>query len=123
MKIYVGHSKDYDFLNELYLPIINSQLGKQQEFIFPHLTEREFNSQEVIEQSDLFIAEVSIPTLGLGIEIGRAEMKNKKILCIYNEKYKLSSSLKFVNVDIISYNDKMDMINKIEKYIRLNFSE
>ena len=38
------------------------------------------NSKEVIEKSDLFIAEISRPALGLGIEIGRAEIKNKKIL-------------------------------------------
>ena len=93
--------------------------NEKHEFIFPHLTNERFNSKEVIEQSDLFIAEVSRPSLGLGIEIGRAEMSNKKILCIYNETFKVASSLKYVNVDVKKYKDKDDMICKIEEYIKL----
>ena len=117
MKIYIGHSKDFDFKEELYKPIINSKLNEENEFIFPHLDDSTFNSKEVIEDSDLFIAEVSRPSLGLGIEIGRAEEKGKRILCIYNKKYKAPSSLKYVNVDLLEYDDINDMINKIDEYI------
>lgn len=117
MKIYVGHSRDIDYINNLYNPIINSKIGKQENFTFPHLEEKTFNSQEIIEQSDLFIAEISAPSLGLGIEIGRAEIKGKKILCIYEQNSKIPSSLKYVNVDILSYKNKEDMVDKIEKYI------
>ena len=117
MKIYVGHLKKSDYMNELYLPIINSELGKREEFIFPHLSEETFNSQEVIEQVDLFIAEISSNSTGLGIEIGRAEVKGKKILCICNEKSKMPSCLKYVNVDTLYYKDSIDMVSKIEKYI------
>ena len=117
MKIYIGHSKDFDFKEELYKPIINSKLNEENEFIFPHLDDSTFNSKEVIEDSDLFIAEVSRPSLGLGIEIGRAEEKGKKILCIFNEKCKVPSSLKYVNVDLLEYDDINDMRNKIGEYI------
>lgn len=119
MNIYVGHSRDIDYISNLYNPIINSKIGKQENFIFPHLEEKTFNSKGIIEQSDLFIAEISKPSLGLGIEIGRAETKGKKILCIYEEKSKIPSSLKYVNVDLLSYKDKYDMVNKIEEYIRI----
>lgn len=119
MKIYIGHSKDFNFKEELYNPIINSKLNVENQFIFPHISDKTFNSKEVIEQSDLFIAEISRPSLGLGIEIGRAEMKNKRILCIYDEKFKEPSSLKYVNVDIFAYKDTEDMICKIEEYIEL----
>ena len=117
MKIYVGHSNDFDFRNELYMPIMKSDLNGEYEFVFPHLTDKTFNSQEVIEDSDLFIAEISIPSLGLGIAIGRAEMKNKKILCIHKALVKTPSSLKYVNVDVVSYENSDDMINKIREYI------
>lgn len=119
MKIYIGHSTDFDFKEELYIPIMNLKLNKKNEFIFPHLTNKTFNSKDIIEQSDLFIAEVSRPSLGLGIEIGRAEIKNKKILCIYNEKFKVPSSLKYVNVDVLGYRDTEDMISKIEEYLKV----
>ena len=118
MKIYVGHSQKIDYMNELYLPLINSEIGKNNELILPHFDDKTFNSQEIIEQSDLFIAEISIQSLGLGIEIGRAEMKGKRILCILNKKCEIPSSLKYVNVDILSYKDKTDMIEKIDKYMK-----
>ena len=120
MKIYVGHSKAFDYMNELYLPIINSNINEKVEFIFPHLSDKTFNSKKIIEEADLFIAEISIPSLGLGVEIGRAEMQNKKILCIYKETAQIPSSIKYVNVELLSYRDKNDMIEKIEKYINEN---
>ena len=94
MKIYVGHSTKYDYKNEIYKPLLDSILSKKVEFILPHNTDKTFNSKEVIENSNLFIAEISEPSLGLGIEIGRAEMKGKKILCMCNDKDKVPSSLK-----------------------------
>ena len=119
MKIYIGHSNDFNFKEELYMPIMNSKLNEENQFIFPHISDKTFNSKEVIEKSDLFIAEVSRPSLGLGIEIGRAEMNNKRILCIYDEKFKVPSCLKYVKSDILSYKDTEDMICKIKEYIEL----
>lgn len=116
MKIYIGHSRNFDYKKDLYQPIINSEIYINEEIIFPHLTDKLFDSDKEIEESDLFIAEVSYPSLGLGIEIGRAEMKNKKILCIY--KNQMPSCLKYVNVDTLMYLDDKDMINKIKKYIK-----
>ena len=118
MKIYIGHSRNFDYKKELYEPIINSELFKEEEIIFPHLTDKVFDTNKVIEASDLFIAEVSYPSLGLGIEIGRAEMKNKNILCICQSDKKIPSCLKYVKADCLVYIDEKDLINKISKYIK-----
>lgn len=40
---------------------------------------------EWIDESDIVIAEITTPSLGVGYEIGYAEAKNKKILCLYRE--------------------------------------
>ena len=117
MKIYIGHSNDWDYKNKLYKPILNSKLSEKHEIIFPHINNESFNTKEVIKTSDLFIAEVSRPSLGLGIEIGRAEQIGKRILCIYEEGQKCPSSLKYVNVTVIPYKGAIDMVNKIESEI------
>ena len=117
MKIYVGHSNDWNYENELYNPIIKSELNKKHDIILPHLNNRSFDTKKVIEEADLFIAEVSRPSLGLGIEIGRAEQIGKKILCIYKKSEKVSSSLKYVDASLIEYKDEKDMIDKIKKEI------
>ena len=123
MKIYIGHSNQMNYKEELYMPIINSTLYKEHEIIFPYLNNNDFDTKKVIAESDLFIADVSKPSLGLGIEIGRAESIGKKILCIYNKKEKCSSSIKYINADIIEYSDKEDLINKIKEYIDRNSNE
>ena len=74
--------------------------------------------KKIIEEADLFIAEVSVPSIGLGIEIGRAEQIGKKILCIYNKEYKFPECLNFVETDIIEYKDETDMVNKLKEYIQ-----
>lgn len=118
MIIYVGHSRgEYDYIHELYEPILNSDINKEHKIMFPHYNNEDKNSQDIIEKSDLFIAEVSFPSIGLGVEIGRAETIGKKILCIYKKSAKCPSSLKFVNVDTLEYDNSEDLIVKLKKYI------
>lgn len=117
MKIYIGHSNEWNYEEKLYEPIIHSKIYKEHEIIFPHKNGTSFNTEQIITNSDLFIAEVSIPSLGLGIEIGRAEKMKKRILCIYQKGYQCSDSLKYVNADVMEYKDENDMILKIEGYI------
>ena len=39
---------------------------------------------EWLKESDLIIADVTIPSLGVGVEIGLAQTLGKKIICLYN---------------------------------------
>ena len=41
-----------------------------------------------LKNSDIIVAEVTNPSLGVGYEIGRAIEYNKKILCLYRKKNK-----------------------------------
>ncbi len=52
-----------------------------------NLTDNEIYDRDVswINESDIIIAEVTRPSLGVGYEIAYAESKGKKIVCIYRE--------------------------------------
>lgn len=39
----------------------------------------------LISESDIIIAEVTVPSLGVGYEIGKAESLNKKIICLHRD--------------------------------------
>ncbi|MBN1349444.1 nucleoside 2-deoxyribosyltransferase [candidate division KSB1 bacterium] len=39
---------------------------------------------EWLNQCDLVVAEVTVPSLGVGYELGRAEMMQKPVLCLFN---------------------------------------
>jgi len=113
MIIYVSHSTDFNYKDELYESLRELKL----EFIFPHEA-KEINSKEQIKKSDMIIAEVSFNKLGIGIEIGWANAFNKPIIFIYKKGIKISNSLKFIPGKFIEYSDKEDMINKIKSNLR-----
>jgi len=117
MKIYFGHSKGFDFKNELYKPIRGSALNREHEILFPHETDEFFNSKDRIKNCDLMIAEISYPATGLGIELGWAEMLKTPVLCVYRKGHKISGSLKVVTKDFIEYENTEDLVEKITKFI------
>ena len=118
MTIYVGHSNDFDYINKLYKPLKTSKLLKAHQFFFPHdEVGKEVKTKDIIRDYDLVIAEVSLPSTGLGIELGWAENAETKILCIHEKGAKYSSALKFITNSFIEYENEEGMINKITYFI------
>jgi len=101
MKIYVTHSSNFDYKNDLYLPIRQSKLNIQHEITLPHeQTDELFNSKEYMKNCDFILAEVSYPSTGQGIELGWADLYNKPILCFYKKGFKPSKSINAVSKHI-----------------------
>ena len=120
MNIYVSHSSNYDYVNRLYNPIKNSNLIKNHTFFLPHDSDKIINSKELISNCDLVIAEISLPSIGQGIELGWADYAKTPILCICKKGTTISSSLKFITNNIVIYENVEDMINKIADFIDNN---
>tara|TARA_B110000116_G_C16620418_1_gene483530 strand:+ start:134 stop:547 length:414 start_codon:yes stop_codon:yes gene_type:complete len=71
-------------------------------------------------KSDMMIAEVTNPSLGVGYEIGRALENNKKVICLFknNDYQKLSAMIRGAKELVcIEYIDMDDLKNKINNYI------
>ena len=117
MKIYIGHSRSFDFKNELYKPLQESVLATKHQLVFPHSESSEpFSSKEFFQNGcDLIIAEVSYPATGLGIELGWADILKVPIICIYKNGSKVSGSLKAITDNFLEYSDEMDLIVKLEQ--------
>ena len=121
MKIYISHLRKHDFQNELYLPIKNSSLIKDHQFIFPHdENQAPFNSREIIEQHkiDLLLAEVSFPATGQGIELGWANAFSVPVLCIYKKDAQIAGSLKVITKDFIEYSDSQDLVARLQDFFQ-----
>ncbi|MEK7103866.1 MAG: hypothetical protein AAB842_00515, partial [Patescibacteria group bacterium] len=115
----IGHSKDFDFKKELYLPIRQSPFNKNNEIVLPHENSEElFNSKDFLQNCDLMIAEVSFSGTSLGIEIGWANAFSCPVVCIYRAGIKPSSGLKAVSDTFIEYSSPEDLIEKLEKIIK-----
>jgi 2'-deoxynucleoside 5'-phosphate N-hydrolase len=74
-----------------------------------------------VEESDVIIAEVSTPSLGVGYEIGKAESMNKKILCLcrYRTDKKLSAMINGnPNVKVAGYETFEAALMQIDEFFK-----
>ena len=94
MKIYFsgsirGGRQDADLYKQLiehlkqYGTVLTEHIGD--ETIEHTKIDREIHDEDMawLRESDIVIAEVTTPSLGVGYEIGRAVEMNKRILCLY----------------------------------------
>jgi hypothetical protein len=120
MKIYLSHTTKYDFQNELYALLKQSKLHKLHEinyFLDDDHPTRVKNSQEVIKVTNLVIADISIQSTAIGIELGWANAYNVPIILIYKAGTPVSKYMSTVSDRIIEYKDSTDLITKLEEIV------
>lgn len=72
-----------------------------------------------INECDVLIAEVTIPSLGVGYEIGYAESLNKRIICLYQNNASISAMIKGNdNITHISYDDIDELLIKLSACLK-----
>lgn len=114
MKIFITHSCNFDFQNELYKPIRNSAFNKRAEIYLPQEKGPEQVTKDLIKSCDYVVAEVSYPSTGQGIELGWANVFNVPIVCVYKKGSKLSNSLKFITDNFFEYETSDQLIQILE---------
>ena len=115
-KIYIAHSTHFDYENELYAPL--SEI-KNFQFIFPHQQgSKPKYSRDVIKSCALLLAEVSVPSLGTGIEVGWANAYGIPVVFMHKKDIKISSSLKLVSSNFLEYDDLAQKKEKIIEIIK-----
>ena len=118
MKIYVCHSSSFDFTEELYKPLKESQLERDHEIFYPHdEVGKDINTMDVIKEADLIISEGSFASTGMGIELGRAEMLDKNIVFVVKKGIKPSTALRFLSDDFIEYEFGEDLVKQLNEFI------
>ncbi len=101
MKIYfsgsiTGGREDKELYGEIiallrqYGSVLTEHVGDKQLGILGqvHLSPTEVYDKDVslLKEADVIVAEVTVPSLGVGYEIGFAEAEKKKIVCLYRER-------------------------------------
>ncbi len=118
MKIYIAHSKDIDYKEELYKPILEDEVLNKYEIILPHLIiDKKNNPREFYHTIDIMIAECTKTSTGAGIELGWVYDDNKPIYVIYRKGTKISNSLKVVTNNFYEYSTTNEMLKIIKDII------
>lgn len=118
MRIYIGHSKKFNYIDDLYIPLRNDDFFKEHELLLPHEeSSSSSNSRDFYKSIDLFIAECSDSGTGLGIELGWCYDDGVKIYCIYRSDKKLSSSIRCITNNIYDYKDSSEMVSLVKRIV------
>lgn len=91
---------------------LSGEKNKTDEFIYNR-------DMDWVKESDVIIAEVSTPSLGVGYELGSAEAMGKNIVCLYREQEGKRLSAMIAgnnNMKIEKYQTIEDFENIIEKF-------
>lgn len=67
-----------------------------------------------LQQTDVLVAESSLPSTGQGIELAQAHAVGVPIICFFKTGSKASSSLRFVTNKIIEYSNTNDLFAKLQ---------
>ena len=76
--------------------------------------------EEKLIIADVLIAEVSIPSLGVGYELGFADKLNKKIIAIYDQNYtsKVTTMIRGnKRINLIPYQRIEEITNNLDKLL------
>jgi nucleoside 2-deoxyribosyltransferase len=107
-----------------YGPVLTEHVGKQglsekgETLPDRHLFDRD---TKWLNESDVVIAEVSTPSLGVGYELGSAELSGKKVLCMYrtDSRKQLSAMIagnpKFI---VKKYKDLNEALTIIDEFFK-----
>ena len=118
MKIYLVHSSKYNFREELYKPLQNSDLNKKHEIIYLYdRTDEPGSTKDLIKSCDLVVAEVSANSIACGIEIGWADSLDIPIIFIHKSDIEPSKFLPLLSTNIISYVGSEDLVDSLKKMI------
>ena len=85
------------------------------------LTDREIHDRDMgwIMESDLLVAEVTVPSLGVGYEIGRAIESGKPVLCLFDANVDNSLSAMIAGskgVDVKLYRSEEEIEGILEEF-------
>jgi nucleoside 2-deoxyribosyltransferase len=132
MKIFLSVSIGGNHDHKKYYPEIIAEIKKYGEVLteFQDVNSKvyadgDLNTEEIykrdtglIQQSDLVVAEVSVPSLGVGYEIAYAEALKKPIICLYMSipDIKLSAMVKGCpKVKVCEYHNMVEMREILKK--------
>lgn len=86
-----------------------------------HITCKEIYERDTkwLEECDIFFADITVPSLGVGYEISYVENLGKKMYAIYEKEANVSSFIRGnENIEFLAYEsieEVIDLINKIMK--------
>lgn len=117
MNVYISHSTGFDYKEELYAPLKEGLDGYT--MFLPHEhSDIAVDTKQILQDSDLIVAEVSYPSTGQGIELGWGNEAGVPIVCVHHTDAKPSSSLRIVSDAFIEYSSPKELALRLQQFLQ-----
>ena len=118
LKVYFVHSRRIDYNNDIYLPVLRSNILSKHSLIFPETNaNKDTYYKDLMEHADIFIVDLTNPDTGFNMELKEAILLKKPILALakrsigYEEKYQ--KLLK----NVIGYDNGQELSSYVERFV------
>lgn len=118
LKVYFVHSRRIDYNNDIYLPVLRSNILSKHTLIFPETNaNKDTYYKDLMEKADIFIVDLTNPDTGLNMELKESILLKKPILALakrsigYEEKYQ--KLLK----NVIGYDNPQELVSYVERFV------
>lgn len=118
LKVYFVHSRRIDYNNDIYLPVLRSNILSKHTLIFPETNaNKDTYYKDLMEKADIFIVDLTNPDTGFNMELKEAILLKKPILALakrsigYEEKYQ--KLLK----NVIGYDNPQELSSYVERFV------
>lgn len=116
MRLYLAYPRTFALATELENFLKNSNFGV--EIIFPHEKHKQMMTpKDLLRDSDMMVAEVSDPALGVGIEMGFASAFDVPVYCFFRKGVVPSPSLPLVADEVMMYANKEELFHRLRLII------
>lgn len=121
MRIYLSHSRNFDYQNELYKPLLDSAIAQSHQLVLPFMNGggQSGDTKTVLQAVNMVVAEITHSNTGQGIELGWADMLGKPIVCFYRAGYTPSSSISMITHHLYPYKDPFDLVRQLESMLNI----
>jgi nucleoside 2-deoxyribosyltransferase len=94
---------------------VRQSLSPRHEVHFPPEFEgKRVSSKKAVEGCDVLLADVSLPSTGVGIELGYAEFLGKQVILLKESDKPLQASVAMLSKPCIDYFDFQDLSEKLK---------
>ncbi len=106
-----------------YALVLTEHIGDPELLSDQHLTDKEIHARDMkwLGESDMVIAEVTQPSLGVGYEIGRALEMDKPVICLFRDKGNNRLSAMIAgneNITLYTYTEISEALSYIDKLLK-----
>jgi len=124
MLLFFTAAPSFDAQKELASPLSAAKALKKHELLFPTLQKPPFDAHGALKASDIVFAEVSAPSLEVGLHLGWASATFIPIVCVSKKGTTLAPMLKDVSKFFIEYDSPADLATKVADFMsRIVFEE